>query len=137
MIYFMPEIQVKKVNDLRKGSYVWYNNEVYEVLEIETSKTGKHGAAKARIVMRSLTSGKTVEIVKPTQDPIEVPIVKKIRGQVVSRLSDDLFLVMDLETYETFEAKLRDEDLKDKVNEGTRVLVWDVGERIIVQAFRE
>jgi len=133
----MPEIQVRKVNDLKKGSYVWYNNEVYEVLEIETSKTGKHGAAKARIVMRSIVSGKTVELVKPTQDPIEVPVVKKIRGQVISKISDDTYMVMDLETYETFEAKVKDEGLKGKIEEGNKVLVWDVGEKIIVQAFRE
>jgi len=133
----MPEIQVKKVNDLKKGSYVWYNNEVYEVLEIETSKTGKHGAAKARIVMRSLVSGKTVELVKPTQDPIEVPIVKKIKGQVISKISDDTYMVMDLETYETFEAKVRNDELKGKIEEGNRVMVWDVGEKIIVQAFKE
>jgi len=133
----MPEIQVKKVNDLRKGSYVWYNNEVYEVLEIETSKTGKHGAAKARIVMKSLVSGKTTELVKPTQDPIEVPIVKKIKGQVISKISDDTYMVMDLETYETFEAKVVDEGLKGKIEEGNRVMVWDVGEKIIIQAFKE
>ena len=133
----MSEIQVGKVSDLKKGSYVWYNNEVYEVLEIEVSKTGKHGAAKARIVMKSLISGKTVEIVKPTQDTIEIPIVKKIRGQVVSKLSDNSYLVMDLETYETFEAKVIDEELKGKISEGNRVLVWDVGEKIIVQVFRE
>jgi len=133
----MPEIQVKKVNDLKKGSYVWYNNEVYEVLEIETSKTGKHGAAKARIVMRSLVSGKTIELVKPTQDPIEVPIVKKIKGQVISKISDDTYMVMDLETYETFEAKVKSDELKGKIEEGNRVMVWDVGEKIIVQAFKE
>jgi len=133
----MPEIQVKKVNDLKKGSYVWYNNEVYEVLEIETSKTGKHGAAKARIVMRSLVSGKTIELVKPTQDPIEVPIVKKIKGQVISKISDDTYMVMDLDTYETFEAKVRNDELKGKIVEGNRVMVWDVGEKIIVQVFKE
>ncbi|RDD52485.1 translation initiation factor IF-5A [Nanoarchaeota archaeon NZ13-N] len=133
----MPEIQIKKVIDLKKGSYVWYNNDVYEVLEIETSKTGKHGSAKARVVMRSLTSDKTVEIVKPTQDPIEVPIVKKIKGQVISKISEDSYMVMDLETYETFEAKVKDESLKGKIEEGNRVMVWDVGEKLIVQVFKE
>ncbi|MEM4460775.1 MAG: translation initiation factor IF-5A [Nanopusillaceae archaeon] len=133
----MPEIQIKKVIDLRKGSYVWYNNEVYEVLEIETAKTGKHGSAKARVVIRSVTSGKVAEIVKPTQDPIEVPVIKKIKGQVVSKISDNVYLIMDMETYETFEAKVTSEEIKDKIAEGNRVLVWDVGEKIIVQTFKE
>jgi hypothetical protein len=44
---------------------------------------------------------------------------------------------MDLDTYETFDAKVLDENLKGKIQEGQKVLVWDVGERIIIQAFRE
>jgi len=101
----MPEIQVKKVIDLKKGSYIWYNNEVWEVLEMETAKTGKHGSAKARISIRSIVSGKTTELVKPTQDPIEVPLINKIKGQVIAKISDDKYTIMDLDTYETFDAK--------------------------------
>ncbi len=133
----MPEIQVKKVIDLKKGSYIWYNNEVWEVLEMETAKTGKHGSAKAKILIRSIISGRTTEIVKPTQDPIEVPVINKIKGQVIAKISDDKYTVMDLDTYETFDAKVLDENLKGKIQEGQKVLVWDVGERIIIQAFRE
>ncbi|MEM1688254.1 MAG: hypothetical protein QXM04_02610, partial [Nanopusillaceae archaeon] len=92
---------------------------------------------KARVVIRSVTSGKVAEIVKPTQDPIEVPVIKKIRGQVVSKISDNVYLIMDMETYETFEAKVTSEEIKDKIAEGNRVLVWDVGEKIIVQTFKE
>ena len=133
----MPEIQVKKVIDLKKGSYIWYNNEVWEVIEIETAKTGKHGSAKAKILIRSIVSGRTTELVKPTQDPIEVPVINKIKGQVIAKISDDKYTVMDLDTYETFDAKVLDENLKGKIQEGQKVLVWDVGERIIIQTFRE
>ncbi|MGB9674869.1 MAG: translation initiation factor IF-5A [Nanopusillaceae archaeon] len=133
----MPEIQIKKVIDLKKGSYVWYNNEVWEVLEMEVAKTGKHGSAKARIVMRSLTTGKTTEISKPTQDPIEVPVINKIRGQVIAKVSDDVYTVMNMDTYETFDAKVLDDTLKGRIQEGQKVLVWDIGEKIIVQAFKE
>ncbi|BBL45459.1 translation initiation factor 5A [Nanobdella aerobiophila] len=133
----MPEIQVKKVVDLKKGSYVWYNNEAWEVLEMETAKTGKHGSAKARIVIRSIISGKTTELVKPTQDPIEVPIINKIRGQVIAKVSDIQYTVMNLDTYETFDAKILDDDMKGRIQEGQKVLVWDIGEKIIVQGFKE
>jgi translation initiation factor 5A len=133
----MPEIQVRKVIDLKKGSYIWYNNEVWEVLEIETVKTGKHGSAKAKILIKSVVSGRTTELVKPTQDLIEVPVINKIKGQVIAKISDDKYTVMDLDTYETFDARVLDENLKGKIQEGQKVLVWDVGEKIIVQAFRE
>ncbi len=132
----MPEIQVKKVVDLKKGSYVWYNNEVWEVLDIEIAKTGKHGSAKARITMKSITSGKVTELVKQTQDPIEIPIINKIRGQIIAKIDDNIYSVMNLDTYETFEAKVLDENLKN-LKEGQKVIVWDIGEKIIVQGFKE
>jgi len=131
----MPEIQIKKVIDLKPGNYIWYNNKVYKVVSIETSKTGKHGSAKARVEAISLDGDKIV-LIKPTQDPIEVPIIKKIKGQVISVLSGDKVIVMDLDTYETFEAYVSDE-LKGKISEGQKVVVWDVGDKIVMQAFRE
>ena len=131
----MVEIQVKKVIDLKPGNYIWYNGKVYRVVSIETSKTGKHGSAKARVEAISFDGDKVV-IIKPTQDPIEVPMIKKIKGQVISVLSEDRVMVMDMDTYETFEAVVTDE-LKGKLTEGQRVVVWDIGEKVVMQAFKE
>ncbi|HIP90660.1 MAG TPA: translation initiation factor IF-5A [Candidatus Nanopusillus sp.] len=131
----MVEIQIKKVIDLKPGNYIWYNGKVYKVINVETSKTGKHGSAKARIEAISFDGNKVV-IIKPTQDPIEVPMIKKIKGQVISVLSEDRVMVMDMDTYETFEAVVTD-DLKGKLTEGQRVVVWDIGEKVVMQAFKE
>jgi len=131
----MPEIQIKKVIDLKPGNYIWYNNKVYRVVGIETSKTGKHGSAKARVEAISFDGDKIV-LIKPTQDPIEVPVIKKVKGQVISVLSDDKVMVMDLDTYETFEAYVSDE-FKGKISEGQKVVVWDIGDKIVMQAFKD
>ena len=131
----MVEIQVKKVVELRPGNYIWHNGKVYRVASIETSKTGKHGSAKARVEAISFDGDKVV-IIKPTQDPIEVPMIKKTKGQVISVLSEDRVMVMDMDTYETFEAVVTDE-LKGKLTEGQRVVVWDIGEKVVMQAFKE
>ena len=131
----MVEIQVKKVIDLKPGNYIWHNGKVYKVVSVETSKTGKHGSAKARVEAISFDGDKVV-IIKPTQDPIEVPMIKKTKGQVISVLSEDRVMVMDMDTYETFEAVVTDE-LKGKLTEGQRVVVWDIGEKVVMQAFKE
>ena len=131
----MVEIQVRKVSELKPGNYIWYNNRVYRILNIETSKTGKHGSAKARIEAMSFDGDKIV-IIKPTQDPIDVPMIKKVKGQVISIISEDRVMVMDMETYETFEAVVSDE-WKGKLLEGQRVVVWDIGEKVVMQAFKE
>ncbi len=89
---------------------------------METAKTGKLVSAKARILIRSVVSGKTTELEKPTQEPIEVPVINKIKGQVIAKISDDKYTIMDLDTYETFDAKVLDENLKGKIQEGQKVV---------------
>jgi len=131
----MVEIQVEKVINIKPGRYIYYNGKIYKVVSVETSKTGKHGSAKARIEAISL-DGEKIVIIKPTQDNIEVPIIVKRRGQVISVLGPDRVLVMDNEMYETYEARVP-EELRDKVKEGVNVLVWDIGEKVVMQVYRE
>jgi len=131
----MEEIQVKKIGELKPGNYIWYNNKVYKVVSVETSKVGKHGAAKARVEAVSFDGDKIV-LIKPTHDNIDVPMIKKIKGQVISVLSEDRVMIMDMDTYETFEAVVN-EDLRGKLSEGQRVVVWDIGERVVMQAFKD
>ena len=143
------EIIVKKVSELKVGNYIYNeaDGEVYKIVNIETSKAGKHGSAKARIEAVSLISGKKIVLVKPTSDPIKVPQIKKIRGQVIAlerrkvptpegEKEEVIAQVMDMETYETIEAKVPDE-FKDKIQEGSNVMVWDVGVPIVMQVFKE
>ena len=143
------EIIVKKVSELKVGNYIYNeaDGEVYKIVNIETSKAGKHGSAKARIEAVSIISGKKIVLVKPTSDPIKVPQIKKIRGQVIAlerrkvptpegEKEEVIAQVMDMETYETIEAKVPDE-FKDKIQEGSNVMVWDVGVPIVMQVFKE
>merc|ERR1719240_2595836 len=53
-------------------------------VEVSTSKTGKHGHAKAHIVAIDIFSGKKMEDLCPTSHNLEVPFVKKIEYQVLS-----------------------------------------------------
>ena len=70
-------------------------------------------------------------IVKPASTEIEVPIVEKKTGQVVAITGDNI-QIMDLETYETFEAKIPDE-LKGKIKQGGEVAYWILmGRKMIV-----
>jgi len=43
---------------------------------------------------------------------------------------------MDLETYEVIEAKVP-EELKDKVEPGANVIVWDLGVPVVMQVFKQ
>ena len=103
-----------------------------KVVDIQVSKTGKHGHAKMRITGIGLIDEKKRMVVMPGHDNVDVPIVEKRSGQVLS-ISGDMANIMDSETYETFDLKIP-EDLKGQVIEGGQVLYWTLmDERIMKQ----
>jgi len=117
---------------LQKGSFVIIDEAACRVTDISVGKSGKHGHAKARIVAVGLLDDKKREIVVPSQDSIEVPVIEKKNSQVLS-VSGDVANLMDLETYETFDAKIP-EEFKADIVEGAQVLTWDIlGTKVIKQ----
>ncbi len=126
------------VNSLKPGSFVIIDGAPCKVLSITTSSPGKHGAAKARIVAIGLIDGKRRETIKGTDDKIEAPIIEKKTGQVIyiQREGEKMKVqVMDMETYETFEAEVEDE-LKEKISEGIEVEYWDIMGYKVVKRIR-
>merc|ERR1719326_2812326 len=55
-----------------------------KVTEISTSKTGKHGHAKAHIVALDIFTSKKYEDLCPTSHNVEVPFVKRTEFQVLT-----------------------------------------------------
>merc|ERR1712136_201724 len=58
------------------------------VAEVSTSKTGKHGHAKAHIVALDLFTNKKYEDLCPTSHNVEVPFVNKTEYQLLSADGD-------------------------------------------------
>ncbi|PSP80238.1 translation initiation factor IF-5A [Halobacteriales archaeon QS_1_68_20] len=96
----MPE-QQKEVRDLQEGSYVMIDGAPVEINSYSTAKPGKHGSAKARVEGRGVFDDKKRNFSQPVDAKIQVPIIDRKQGQVVSTSGDDA-QIMDLETYETF-----------------------------------
>ena len=114
------------VGALRNGSYVIVDGEPCRIVSLTKSKPGKHGSAKARIVAIGTFDGAKRTFVKPVSAQVEVPIIDKKGGQVVAMLPSAV-QVMDLETYEIFEAPLPEEKgLKSKLASGVEVEYWRI-----------
>jgi len=95
----------------------------------DISKTGKHGASKCRIEAIGIMDDKKRVIVVPGHERFEVPMIKKLRGQVLS--IGEKVSVMDLESFETLDVPCSPE-IKAELKEGDNVEYWDVeGQKII------
>ena len=66
-----------QAGELRKGSHVMIKGHPCKVSDISTSKTGKHGHAKAHIVAIDIFTGKKYEDLCPTSHNVSVPFVKR------------------------------------------------------------
>jgi len=118
----MGETVPKSVATLSKGNYVVIDGVASIVSDTSTSRPGKHGHAKVRLVAVGMIDGKKRELVMPGHDNIDVPIVEKKTAQVLN-ITGDKANVMDSESFETFDLKVP-EELKDTCMEGSNILYW-------------
>merc|ERR1711896_37952 len=82
--------------------------------EVSTSKTGKHGHAKAHIVALDIFTGKKYEDLCPTSHNLEVPFVKRTEFQLLTADGESGEVSLLLESGETKD----DLNLPTKVNIG-------------------
>ncbi|WP_069807579.1 translation initiation factor IF-5A [Vulcanisaeta thermophila] len=124
-----------EAGELKEGSYVMIDGEPCKVVEVEKSKTGKHGSAKVRIVGVGVFDNVKRTLIVPADAQVEIPIIQKFVAQVVAKVGES-WQLMDLRDYSTFEVPSSqvEEDLRQKLEPGQEVEVWDiVGRRKIVR----
>jgi len=114
------------LGSLKDGSYIIIDGEPCRIVEYDKSKPGKHGAAKARVVGIGVFDSVKRSLVLPVSTNVEVPLIEKKSGQVVSTSPTNVQL-MDLETFETFDVPVpTDEEMKSKMASGAEVEYWRV-----------
>lgn len=96
-----------------------------------TSKPGKHGSAKARVEGRGVFDDRKRSFVQPVDAKIQVPIIERKQGQVVSKTSDTVVQVMDLDTYDTFDMEIPSD--MDVEADDTITFLEGMGQRRVVQ----
>ena len=76
--------EMKEIRELKEGRYVNVDEEPCKIVKITTSKPGKHGSAKANIEALSIFTGAKKSIVGPVSTKVQVPMIDKRKGQVLS-----------------------------------------------------
>ncbi|HEU12738.1 MAG: translation initiation factor IF-5A [Thermoplasmata archaeon] len=122
-----------EVRELREGSYIVIDDEPCRIVEFTTSKPGKHGEAKARIVAIGVFDNQKRSVVYPVKHKVKSPIIDKKVGQVIS-IMGDMAQIMDTTTFETFELPIP-EELKGSLQQGQEVQYWEaMGKRKIMKS---
>lgn len=111
---------------MKIGQYIVVDGEPCKVVDFEKSKPGKHGAAKARIVAISVTTGSKKNVISPVDGRIDVPMIEKKTAQVLAFMGNNVQL-MDMQSYETFETPMpEEEEIKSKLAQGVEVEYWQM-----------
>lgn len=102
---------------LRKNGYVMIKSRPCKIVEMSTSKTGKHGHAKVHLVGIDIFNGKRYEDLCPSTHNIDVPNVQRIDFQLID-ISDDGFVTLMTDKGDTRDdLRLPDGELAAKIRE--------------------
>ena len=120
-----------ELGSLKIGSYILFpvsdqpTGDPCRISEYDTSKPGKHGAAKARIVGVGVFDGQKRPHVGPVSMQVHVPLIDKRTAQIIS-IVDSQIQVMDSESFETIDIQMIDDEVNGKLEQGQDVEYWNV-----------
>ena len=118
----MAETKQTDYGSLRVGGYVILKDKTCVIKSIQLSKAGKRGSMKCRVEAVSLIDEQKIREVPPSGDNVLIPIIGKKNAQVLS-ITGNKANVMDMETYETFDLEIPEED-KNNIQEGSQIVYW-------------
>ena len=103
----MSQTSIQEIRTLKVGRYIVIDGEPCKLVEYTTSKPGKHGEAKARMVAIGLFDKQKRSLVHPVKHKVHVPQVDRRKAQILANMGAEVQM-MDLETFETFNIPLSD-----------------------------
>src|SRR3989304_5975039 len=123
-------LKIISATEAKPGTNIILDGEPYTVRSVDVSKTGKHGAHKCRFEAIGMLADKKKVFVMPGTDRLEVPLVEKRKGQVLS-FGGDKGSIMDLENFETIELDCP-EEIKPVLEVNSNIEYWDIeGKKIV------
>merc|ERR1711939_700610 len=121
------ETYPQQCSALRKGGHVMIKGRPCKIVEMSTSKTGKHGHAKVHMVALDIFTGKKLEDICPSTHNMNVPNVTR-KDYVFSMIDDDGYVtLMEDDGEQKEDLKVPDDDvgveMRDKFEKDEQFLV--------------
>lgn len=111
---------------LRKGGYVVIKGRPCKIVDMSTSKTGKHGHAKVNLTALDIFTGKKLEDLSPSTHNMEVPNVTRQEYQLLY-VDDDYLHLITSDGTEKNDVKLPEGELGKQIKkydaDGTEAIV--------------
>jgi len=120
------ETYPQQCSALRKNGYVMIKERPCKIVEMSTSKTGKHGHAKVHLVAIDIFTGKKLEDICPSTHNMNVPNVNRKDYQLVN-IEDEFVSLMDDGGDQKEDLKIPDDDIGKEITEK-----FDKGETFMV-----
>ncbi|CAM9574458.1 unnamed protein product [Chrysoparadoxa australica] len=118
-----------EAGQIRKGGHIVIKGRPCKVVSVTTSKTGKHGHAKANFTATDIFTGKKLEDIVPSTHNTSVPIVTRNEYTLLD-ISDDGFCSLLKDDGDTKDdlglptvPEGLAEEIKDKFDEGKNLVV--------------
>ena len=118
-------LKIINATEAKIGTNIIADGKPMTIKKMDVSKTGKHGHAKCRFEAIGILDGSKKVFVVPGHERLEVPLVEKKKAQVLSK-GEKSVSVMDLETFETLEIDVPEEEVFDEMQEGGNCEYWDI-----------
>jgi translation initiation factor 5A len=96
------EIKFMELGQVKEKQFILIDDVICKVDTITKSKPGKHGAAKIRMTATAVFTGQKMNLLKPSSEDVQIPILDKGNAQVIADLGNK-YQVMDMASYQTYE----------------------------------
>ncbi|KAI5292638.1 Eukaryotic translation initiation factor 5A [Ascosphaera acerosa] len=106
---------------LRKNGFVVIKGRPCKIVEMSTSKTGKHGHAKVHLVALDVFTGKKMEDLCPSTHNMEVPVVTRREYQLLDITDDGFLSLMSDDGSTKDDVRLPEGEVGDKIDKLFRV----------------
>jgi len=116
---------------LKKGDHCVIKERPCKIVEYSTSKTGKHGHAKAHIVGIDVFTGKKMEELCPTTHNMLAPVIKRDEYTLVDIGDDGYLTLLTGDSEEKGDVKLPDDEMGQRLK-----IAFDQGKEVIVTVMK-
>lgn len=119
--------QPQQAGGIHKGDYIMIKGNPCKVSVVSTSKTGKHGHAKAHFVAVDIFTGKKLEELCPTSHNIDVPVITRTEYTFMDIQEDGYVSLMDESSNIRDDISLPDDNIGKEIE-----LAFNNGKELIV-----